>query len=220
MSRFVFTPTAINGVYIIEPKPIKDSRGYYERYFCVEDFKEIGLAKPIVQVNHSKTFIKGCVRGFHYQDPPYAEVKIIRCIKGAILDVALDIRKNSPTFLKYVSVELNEDIRCIKGAILDVALDIRKNSPTFLKYVSVELNEDNNKYLYIPEGCAHAFQTLSEESELLYPVTAFYSPEHDRSINPLDKKVNVAWALDPIGLSEKDKNAALLDDDFKGVELL
>lgn len=187
MSRFVFTPTAINGVYIIEPKPIKDSRGYYERYFCVEDFKEIGLVKPIVQVNHSKTFIKGCVRGFHYQDPPYAEVKIIRCIKGAILDVALDIRKNSPTFLKYVSVELNED---------------------------------NNKYLYIPEGCAHAFQTLSEESELLYPVTAFYSPEHDRSINPLDKKVNVAWALDPIGLSEKDKNAALLDDDFKGVELL
>lgn len=187
MSRFIFTPTAISGVYIIEPKPIKDSRGYYERYFCVEDFKEIGLNKPIVQINHSKTLVKGCIRGFHYQNPPYAEVKIIRCIKGAIFDVALDIRKNSPTFLQYVSVELNED---------------------------------NSKYLYIPEGCAHAFQTLTEESELLYPVTEFYNPEYDRSINPLDKKINVDWRLTPIGLSDKDKNAAFIDNSFKGVELL
>ncbi len=185
MSRFIFTPTIISGVYVIEPKPIKDNRGYYERYFCIEDFKEIGLKKPIVQINHSKTSIKGCIRGFHYQNYPFAEVKIIRCIKGAIYDVAVDLRKNSPTFLKYIGIELNES---------------------------------NGKYLYIPEGCGHAFQTLSEESELLYPVTEFYHPESEGSLNPLDKTVGVSWPLDPVGLSDKDLNASYIDC-FKGLEV-
>lgn len=183
MSRFVFSSTPISGVYVIESKPIKDSRGYYERYFCIEDFKEIGLKKPIVQINHSKTFIKGCIRGFHYQNHPFAEVKIIRCLKGAIYDVAVDLRKDSPTFLKHFAIELNEY---------------------------------NNKYLYIPEGCGHAFQSLTAESELLYPVTEFYHPESEGSLNPLDKTIGVSWPLIPAGLSDKDLNAPCVDY-FKGL---
>ena len=187
MSRFIFTPTAISGVYIIEPKPIKDSRGYYERYFCVEDFKEIGLNKPIVQINHSKTLVKGCIRGFHYQNPPYAEVKIIRCIKGAIFDVALDLRKNSPTFLQYVSVELNEE---------------------------------NNKYLYIPKGCAHGFQTLKENTELIYIVSEFYNTEADSVINPFDESVSMKWPLELAEISQKDKEApSIKDSKFEGLIL-
>ncbi|AJC93646.1 dTDP-4-dehydrorhamnose 3,5-epimerase [Campylobacter volucris] len=185
MSRFIFTSTPISGVYVIESKPIEDSRGYYERYFCVEDFKEIGLKKPIVQINHSKTFIKGCIRGFHYQNYPFSEVKVIRCIKGAIYDVAVDLRKNSPTFLKHFGVELSEF---------------------------------NSKYLYIPEGCGHAFQTLTEESELLYPVTEFYHPDSEGSLNPFDETIGVCWPLEPKGLSDKDQNAPYVDSYFKGLE--
>ncbi|HBK6304468.1 TPA: dTDP-4-dehydrorhamnose 3,5-epimerase [Campylobacter jejuni] len=108
MSRFNFMKACIEGVYIIEPKPICDERGYFERYFCANDFEEIGMKKPIIQINHSKTIGKGSIRGMHYQIPPFCETKIVRCLKGSILDVAIDIRKNSPTFLQYFSIELNE----------------------------------------------------------------------------------------------------------------
>ncbi|HEE9005555.1 TPA: dTDP-4-dehydrorhamnose 3,5-epimerase, partial [Campylobacter jejuni] len=108
MSRFNFMKTCIEGVYIIKPKPICDERGYFERYFCTNDFEEIGMKKPIIQINHSKTIGKGSIRGMHYQIPPFCETKIVRCLKGSILDVAIDIRKNSPTFLQYFSIELNE----------------------------------------------------------------------------------------------------------------
>ncbi|PAF47036.1 dTDP-4-dehydrorhamnose 3,5-epimerase [Helicobacter sp. 12S02634-8] len=108
MSRFEFNPTFLDGVYTIKPKPITDQRGYFERYFCAQDFKEINLCKPIAQINHSKTTKKGSIRGLHYQTPPFSETKIVRCIRGQILDVAIDIRQDSPTFLKYFAIELNE----------------------------------------------------------------------------------------------------------------
>lgn len=186
MSRFTFTPTPLQGVYVIEPKPIKDDRGYFERYFCSQDFQEIGLQKPIMQINHSYTKGIGSIRGLHYQTPPYAETKIVRCLKGAIYDVAVDIRENSPTFLQYFGIDLNEE---------------------------------NGKYLYIPEGFAHGFQTLSEEAELIYLVTAPFTPQADSALNALDSKIGIKWQL-PIGnMSQKDKEAPSITTNFRGIKL-
>lgn len=186
MSRFTFTPTPLEGVHIIEPKPIKDDRGYFERYFCTQDFAEIGLQKPIVQINHSYTKGIGSIRGLHYQTTPYCETKIVRCLKGSIYDVAVDIRKDSPTFLQYFGIELSEE---------------------------------NGKYLYIPEGFAHGFQTLSNEAEILYLVTAPFNPQADSGLNALDPTLAISWPH-PLGqISSKDKNSPFIIADFKGIQI-
>ncbi|AJD05241.1 dTDP-4-dehydrorhamnose 3,5-epimerase [Campylobacter lari] len=186
MSRFNFIKTHIEGVFIIEPKPIYDERGYFERYFCAKDFEEINLFKPIVQINHSKSTEQNTIRGIHYQTFPYCETKIVRCIKGSIFDVAVDLRENSPTFLQYVGIELNEN---------------------------------NNRYLVIPEGCGHGFQTLKNDVEMLYLVTNFFNLEADSGFNPLDPKINIKWPLDIGMMSEKDKNAPFISEDFKGIKI-
>jgi len=99
--RFDFQSALMAGLYTIEKKPISDSRGFFSRFFCAEELQEIGLHKPIVQMNHTHTNKKGSVRGMHYQTPPHAETKIVTCIRGAVMDVVVDIRFNSPTFLHY-----------------------------------------------------------------------------------------------------------------------
>lgn len=109
MSRFDFTPTPLENCFVITPKPIKDERGYFERYFCARDFREIGFKKSIAQINHSLTKIKGTIRGMHFQTRPFCETKIVRCLKGEIYDVALDLRLESPTFLQYFGVTLSEE---------------------------------------------------------------------------------------------------------------
>ncbi|MWV68089.1 dTDP-4-dehydrorhamnose 3,5-epimerase [Helicobacter saguini] len=185
-SRFIFTPTPLSGVFIIEPKPINDERGYFERYFCADDFKEIGLSKPIVQINHSVTKGIGSIRGLHFQDYPHGETKIMRCLKGSIYDIALDLRENSPTFLQYFGIVLSEE---------------------------------NSRYLYIPEGFAHGFQTLREYVEVIYPTTYPFTASADRVINPLDPLINISW-LEKIGnLSPKDSNAPYIDSNFKGIKV-
>lgn len=108
MCRFDFIPTPLKDCFVISPKPIKDERGYFERYFCANDFREIGFSKNIAQINHSQTALKGTIRGMHFQVPPFCETKIVRCLKGEIYDVALDLRENSPTFLQYFGVILSE----------------------------------------------------------------------------------------------------------------
>ncbi|STQ83764.1 dTDP-4-dehydrorhamnose 3,5-epimerase [Helicobacter fennelliae] len=184
MSRFTFTPTPLQSCFVIEPKPLRDERGYFERFFCTQDFEEIGLKKPIMQINHSKTIGKGSVRGLHYQTPPFCETKIVRCIKGAIYDVAVDLRKDSPTFLQYFGIELNET---------------------------------NAKYLYIPEGFAHGFQSLSDEVEIFYLATQAFCPEADSAINALDPTINIKWQFEITNISTKDKNAPCIDNNFKGL---
>lgn len=101
MGKFHFHNTPLAGVYLIEPRPLQDTRGYFERLFCQQEFHTIGLTKPIVQMNHSMTAQKGAIRGMHFQYPPCAETKIVRCLRGAIFDVAVDIRAESPTFLRW-----------------------------------------------------------------------------------------------------------------------
>jgi dTDP-4-dehydrorhamnose 3,5-epimerase len=106
--RLQFIPTLLSGLYSIKGKPIKDQRGFFNRLFCAEEISEIGLKKPIVQMNQTMTRKKGAIRGLHFQNTPYTETKIVTCIKGKVFDVAIDIRKNSPTFLKWHAEELSD----------------------------------------------------------------------------------------------------------------
>lgn len=108
MSRFDCINTAIESLKVIQRKSMQDNRGFLSRFYCAEEFSAIGMSKPIVQINHTLTHQKGAVRGLHFQYPPFAETKIVSCIKGEILDIAVDIRQGSPTFLKWHAEVLSE----------------------------------------------------------------------------------------------------------------
>ena len=108
MSRFIVRETLIAGLNVIERQPISDSRGFLERLFCQETLAPLIQEKSIRQINRTLTRTAGAVRGLHYQRPPFAEIKIVACLKGAVWDVAVDLRKGSPTFLRHHAVELSE----------------------------------------------------------------------------------------------------------------
>lgn len=101
MSRFDFITIPLNGLVLVQRKAIEDDRGFLSRFYCAEEFREAGINKPIAQINHTLTCKKGAVRGLHFQHPPYAETKMVSCLKGEILDVAVDLRRDSPTFLHW-----------------------------------------------------------------------------------------------------------------------
>lgn len=100
-SRFEFRLAPLGDLYVAKRKATKDQRGSFSRLFCTEEFNSAGLSKPILQINHSLTKRRGTVRGLHFQHPPYAEYKIVTCLRGEVYDVAVDIRRGSPTFLKW-----------------------------------------------------------------------------------------------------------------------
>jgi dTDP-4-dehydrorhamnose 3,5-epimerase len=177
--------TNILGVYLIKPIPFVDSRGKFLRVFCQDELKEI-FNKNFVQINHSITYQKGSIRGMHFQYPPNSEVKVVKCIRGSILDVVVDIREDSPTFLQHFSTVLSEE---------------------------------NYNMLYIPEGFAHGFQTLEDNVELLYFHSEFYTSGNEGNLNPLDGRLNINWLERVTELSDRDKNAKLLTDDFKGIKI-
>lgn len=108
MARFDCIATPLSGLKIIQRKPIEDTRGFLSRFFCVDEFKAFGFNKPINQINHTLTHKRGAIRGLHFQKPPYAEIKLVSCLKGQIFDVAVDLRKNSPTFLQWHGEVLSE----------------------------------------------------------------------------------------------------------------
>ncbi len=181
-----FTETPLPGSFIIDLEPFSDERGWFARTFCKKEFEQIGHHKEWVQLNHSVTYKKGSVRGMHFQHPPHSEIKMVRCIAGAIFDVIVDLREGSGTFLKWFGAELSAA---------------------------------NKKMLYIPEGFAHGFQTLTNDCELIYHHTSFYSPGAEGGIRCDDKKINIAWKLPVAELSGRDKNHPYLDDSFKGIKL-
>ncbi|MGL3104509.1 dTDP-4-dehydrorhamnose 3,5-epimerase family protein [Bradyrhizobium sp. BR 1432] len=176
----------IIGIWITESTVHSDHRGTFHRLFCANEEQKIIGARRIVQINLSLTHSVGAVRGLHYQKPPMAEMKIVRCLRGRVFDVAVDLRKNSPTFLKWTAVELTPD---------------------------------NRRSFIIAEGCAHGFQILEENSEVLYLHTAFYSPPDEGSVRFDEPMVGVVWPLPPIDLSTRNSNHPLLDVDFEGLEL-
>ncbi len=104
-----FLTCPLAGVYVIRRNPIRDKRGFFERFFCSTELESIGMKQPIAQINHTLTRCKGTVRGFHYQNPPYTETKIVSCIRGKVFDVAVDIRRGSSTFLQWHGEILSEE---------------------------------------------------------------------------------------------------------------
>ncbi|HQT31339.1 MAG: dTDP-4-dehydrorhamnose 3,5-epimerase [Hydrogenophilales bacterium 17-64-65] len=178
--------TIIPGVWVIESTAFQDNRGAFSRLFCSRDLQAIVGPRTIVQINHSKTHGVGAVRGLHFQNPPYSEMKIVRCLKGRVFDVAVDLRQGSPTFLKWTAVELTPE----------------------------------NRFAFvIPEGCAHGFQVLEEDSELLYLHTAFYTPDAEGAVRFDDPRIDVNWPLAPTDLSARDLSHPHLKEDFKGIVL-
>ena len=166
--------TAIPEVKIIEPTVFGDARGFFFESFNEQKFREqTGVTLPFVQDNHSKS-IKGVLRGLHYQLAPKAQGKLVRVIQGEVFDVAVDLRKSSPTFGKWV------------GEILSA---------------------DNKKQMWIPEGFAHGFVTLSDTAEFLYKTTDFYSKEHEQAIRWNDETIGIQWPIKDISLSVKDETA-------------
>ena len=173
------TPLNIPDVLLIEPHVFEDARGFFFESFREDIFrKETSLNVSFVQDNHSKS-VKGVLRGLHYQLPPHAQAKLVRVIQGEVLDVAVDIRKSSPTCGQYIA-EI--------------------------------LSGDNRKQLYVPEGFAHGFLTLSDTSEFLYKTTDFYHPESECCILWNDSTLNISWPKDlNIQLSHKDLSGITFD---------
>jgi len=184
MGGVKITATPLAGLMLMETAPIEDSRGRFTRVFCEADYAVLRPGLHWTQINHSRTTQRGSVRGMHFQYPPSAEAKLIRCLKGGVFDVAVDLRAGSPTFLRWHSVELSE------------------NDP---------------RQVFIPEGFAHGFQTLTEDAELLYLHTAAWNPEREGRLRHDDPRLKIAWPLPVAQVSEKDRAAPLLTDAFKGI---
>ena len=181
-----FLKTKLNGLFVIEPELYEDNRGNFYRVFCQNELKKIGYNKSIVQINQSFNKKKGTIRGMHFQYPPMAEIKLVRCIAGSVFDVAIDLRANSPTYLQWHS-EI--------------------------------LSAENKKIICIPEGFAHGFQTLEDNTELIYLHTEFYSSELESAVRYNDPKFNISWPLELTIISERDKNHPLINGDFKCTSL-
>jgi dTDP-4-dehydrorhamnose 3,5-epimerase len=171
----IFTETRLHGAFIIEPQPIEDARGFFARTFCVEEFSAHGLNAKLVQCNISFNKTRGTLRGMHYQAQPHSEVKLVRCTQGAIYDVIIDLRPESPTFKQWIGVELTAQ---------------------------------NHRMLYVPEGFAHGFQTLEDNSEVFYQMSEFYHSDSARGVRWDDMQFNVAWPLAICIISDKDHSYA------------
>ena len=169
----IFHKAKIAGLYIIELEPKGDERGRFTRIFCKKELAEANLNFMIVQVNQSWNRHKGIIRGLHFQKEPKAEDKIVGCLEGAIYDVAVDLREDSPSYGEWQAVELSRD---------------------------------NMKMFYIPKGCAHGFQALTDNCLVQYFMSEFYSPEHERGVRYDDPLLNIKWPLDNPILLAKDKS--------------
>jgi dTDP-4-dehydrorhamnose 3,5-epimerase len=170
--------TEIPDLLIIEPKVFEDQRGYFYEAYNKKIFRENGITAEFVQDNQSLSQ-KGVLRGLHFQAPPHAQGKLVSVIKGAVLDVAVDIRKNSATYGKYVAIVLSE-----------------KNKTLF----------------WIPEGFAHGFLTLEDDTIFTYKCTNFYNKESEGCISWDDKDLNINWGEKSPVLSDKDKTGVAFKD--------
>lgn len=169
----IFTEARLKGAYVIEPEKRCDDRGFFARSWCEKEFADRNLNPRTVQCNISFNTKRGTLRGMHYQVAPSAEAKLVRCTQGAIYDVIVDLRPNSPTFKQSVAETLTAG---------------------------------NYKMLYVPEGLAHGFLTLEDNSEIFYQMSEFYSPRHSRGVRWNDPAFGIEWPIrDPI-MADRDRN--------------
>lgn len=168
----VFFETALPDVYVLEPERVEDERGFFARIWQPRELAERGLNARLAHVSVSSNRRKGTLRGLHYQIAPMAEAKIVRCARGAIFDVVVDLRPESPAFTRWVGFELSQE---------------------------------NGRGLYIPEGCAHGFQTLRDDSEVLYFISEEFSPGLARGVRWNDPLFAIAWPEDARTMNERDR---------------
>lgn len=172
-----FHETKLAGAYVIDLEPFTDQRGQFARAWCSEEFAKRGLVAELVQVNVSVNPHQGTLRGLHYQEPPHTEIKLVRCVRGAIWDVIVDLRARSPTYGEWIGVEL---------------------SPAAMNM------------LYVPEGFAHGFQSLTDDTEVNYQVSAPYTPQAARGVRYDDPALGVDWPLPVTRISDNDRSWPLL----------
>jgi dTDP-4-dehydrorhamnose 3,5-epimerase len=169
----IFHDTRFEGLRLIELEPITDERGFFARTFCQNEFAQHGLPTDVLQCNHSYNRLAGTIRGMHFQRPPSEEGKLVRCTRGSLYDVVVDIRDSSGA----------------RG-----------------EWEAFELSAANHRMLYIPPGFAHGFQTLEDDTEVLYQMTAFFEPALAEGVRWNDPVLGIRWPLPPTVVSEKDRS--------------
>jgi dTDP-4-dehydrorhamnose 3,5-epimerase len=169
----IFTPAGLEGAYLVEMERRGDDRGWFARAWCAGELEARGLAFTVAQANVARTARRGTVRGLHWQAAPHAEAKLVRCTRGAVYDVAVDVRPGSPTHGRWI------------GAALD---------------------ERDGRMLYVPEGCAHGYQALEDDTEVTYLVSAPYAPAAERGIRWDDPAFAIRWPLPAVGVSDRDRS--------------
>jgi len=169
----IFTACKVKDAYLIDLDRKVDERGFFARSYCRNEFAAHGLHPDFVQCNLSFNTRRGTLRGMHYQVRPNEEVKLVRCLAGAIYDVIVDLRPTSPTYKQWIGVELDAESR---------------------------------RMLYSPAGFAHGYLTLADNSEVLYQVSAFYSPESERGVRWNDPAFNIEWPMRPEVISSRDSH--------------
>lgn len=195
--------TAIEGVYIIEPRVFNDARGYFFEAFSQREFDAKVRKINFVQDNESMSSY-GVMRGLHFQRPPFTQSKLVRVVKGAVLDVAVDIRKGSPTYGQHVSCLLcGSDMNNDK-------LKTKLSSSLSCD----EIEKSIHRQFFVPRGFAHGFSVLSETAVFQYKCDEFYHPEADAGISILDDSLGIDWHIptDKALLSEKDTRHECLKD--------
>jgi dTDP-4-dehydrorhamnose 3,5-epimerase len=171
----IFKETRLPGVFEIDFTPQEDERGFFARSYCWREFEEHGLDPRVVQCNVSYNRARGTLRGMHYQEAPNAEAKLIRCVRGALYDVAVDVRPRSATFRQWVGVELRAEVG--KAATM----------------------------LYVPQGMAHGFLTLDDDTEVFYQMSEFYAPSAACGFRWDDPAFSIEWPEPVRVISERDR---------------
>ncbi len=174
-------PTKLAGACIVEPEPIHDERGFFVRTFCAEQFAASGLVSEFPNCSSSFNLKAGTIRGLHYQSSPHEEAKLVRCIRGSIWDVIVDLRPGSNTFGQWIGVELTDS---------------------------------NRLGLYIPTGFAHGFQTLIDNCEVSYQISAAYVASASTGIRYDDPAIGITWPLPVSVVSERDLRLPLISTAF------
>jgi dTDP-4-dehydrorhamnose 3,5-epimerase len=170
----IFTETKLKGAFIVDPEKFEDERGFLARSFSAKELESRGLNPRIAECNISFSKKRHTVRGMHFQNPPFAQAKLVRCTKGAVYDVIIDLRPDSPTFKQWIGEELTAA---------------------------------NRRMLYVPEGFAHGFQTLEDDTEVFYQISNFYNPGSEGGVRWNDPVFGIEWrANDGITINERDRN--------------
>jgi len=174
-----FIPTPIPGALVIDSVFRKDDRGHFLRAWCIKEFTEEGINFIPVQANIGSSRQKGTTRGMHFQISPAPEAKLVRCTRGSLFDVVVDLREDSSTLYKWYGVELNAN---------------------------------SCQMLYVPEGCAHGYQTLEDDTDLYYMTSQYYAPSAAKGVRFDDPAFGVVWPLEPTSMSEQDRNWPLIGE--------